>query len=157
MADKQNEGEKTLVHNRRARHEYFFEELHETGIELFGTEVKSLRLGQANLGDAYAVVRGGELYLLSMHISPYEKGNIFNREPMRDRRLLMHKREIRRLMGQVQQQGYSLIPVRVYLKNNRVKVELALARGKKLYDKREDDAERTAKREMERAFARNNE
>lgn len=145
--------EKTLVQNRRARHEYFFVEIFEAGIELFGTEVKSLRLGQANLGDAYAQVKDGELWLHSMHISPYEKGNIYNREPMRSRRLLMHKREIRRLGGQAQKQGFSLIPVRVFMKNNRVKVELALAKGKKLYDKREDAAERDAMRDMERAFA----
>lgn len=144
--------EKTLVQNRRARHEYFFEELHETGIELFGTEVKSLRLGQANIGDAYAQVKNGELWLHSMHVSPYEKGNIHNRDPLRSRKLLMHRREIRRLAGQVQLQGYALIPVRLYLKDNRVKVELALARGKKLFDKRADDADRTAKRQMERAF-----
>jgi SsrA-binding protein len=145
--------EKTLVQNRRARHEYFFEEIFEAGIELSGTEVKSLRQGKANMGDAYAQVKEGELFLRSMHISPYEQGNIYNREPLRDRRLLMHKREIRRLYGQVKQQGYSLIPVRLYLKNNNVKVELALAKGKKLYDKRDDDADRTAKRDMERAFA----
>ena len=144
--------EKTLVQNRRARHEYFFEELHETGIELFGTEVKSLRLGQANIGDAYAQVKNGELWLHSMHVSPYEKGNIHNRDPLRSRKLLMHRREIRRLAGQVQLQGYALIPVRLYLKDNRVKVELALARGKKLFDKRADDADRSAKRQMERAF-----
>ncbi len=149
--------EKTLVQNRRARHEYFLEELFETGIELSGTEVKSLRLGQANMGDAYAQVRDGQLWLHSMHISPYEKGNIYNREPMRSRKLLMHKREILRLGGQAQKQGYSLIPVRVYLKNNRVKLELALARGKKLYDKREDAAERDAKRDMERALSKRNE
>ena len=149
--------EKTLVHNRRARHEYFFEEIFETGIELSGTEVKSLRLGQANMGDSYAQVKDGELWLHSMHISPYEKGNIYNREPMRSRKLLMHKREIRRLGGQVQRQGYALVPVRLYLKNNRVKVELALAKGKKLYDKRDDAADRDAKRDMERAFARKNE
>lgn len=146
------QAEKTLVQNRRARHEYFFEELHETGIELFGTEVKSLRLGQANIGDAYAQVKNGELWLHSMHISPYEKGNIHNREPLRSRRLLMHGREIRRLAGQVQLQGYALIPVRLYLKGNRVKVELALARGKKLFDKRSTDTERSARRQMERAF-----
>jgi SsrA-binding protein len=145
--------EKTLVQNRRARHEYFFVEIFEAGIELFGTEVKSLRLGQANLGDAYAQVKGGELWLQSMHISPYEKGNIYNKEPLRSRRLLMHKREIRRLGGQAQKQGFSLIPVRVFMKNNHVKVELALAKGKKLYDKREDDADRSAQRDMERAFA----
>jgi SsrA-binding protein len=145
--------EKTLLQNRKARHEYFFEEIFEAGIELSGTEVKSLRLGQANMGDAYAQVKDGELYLLSMHISPYDKGNIYNREPMRNRKLLMHKREIRRLAGQVQQKGFSLIPVRLYLKDQRVKVELALAKGKHLYDKRDDDADRTAKRDMERAFA----
>jgi SsrA-binding protein len=145
--------EKTLVSNRKARHEYFFEEIFEAGIELSGTEVKSLRLGHANMGDAYAQVKDGELLLHSMNISPYDKGNIYNREPMRIRRLLMHKREIRRLGGQVQQKGYSLIPVRLYMKNNNVKVELALAKGKKLYDKREDDADRTAKRDMERAFS----
>jgi SsrA-binding protein len=149
--------EKTLVQNRRARHEYFLEELFEAGIELAGTEVKSLRLGQANMGDSYAQVKDGELWLHSMHISPYEKGNIYNKEPMRSRRLLMHKREIMRLGGQAQRQGYSLIPVRVYLKDNRVKIELALARGKKLYDKREDAAERDAKRDMERALSRKNE
>ena len=149
--------EKTLVQNRRARHGYFIEETFEAGIELSGTEVKSLRLGQANMGDAYAQVKDGELYLVSMHISPYDKGNIQNREPLRSRRLLMHKREIRRLGGQVQQKGYSLIPLRLYLKYNNVKVELALAKGKKLYDKREDDAERDAKRDMERAFTRKNE
>ena len=140
------------MQNRRARHEYFFEELHETGIELFGTEVKSLRLGQANIGDAYAQVKNGELWLHSMHISPYERGNIHNRDPLRSRKLLMHRREIRRLAGQVQLQGYALVPVRVYLKDNRVKVDLALARGKKLFDKRADDADRSAKRQMERAF-----
>jgi SsrA-binding protein len=148
------EHEKTLVHNRRARHEYFFEEVFEAGIELAGTEVKSLRLGKANMGDAYAQVKDGELYLYSLHISPYEKGSFSNREPLRPRKLLMHSREIRRLGGQVQQKGFTLIPVRLYLKNNRVKVELALARGKKLYDKREDDAERDAKRDMERALSR---
>ena len=147
--------EKTLAQNRRARHEYFFEEIYEAGIELFGTEVKSLRKGQANMGDAYAQVKDGELYLHSMHISPYEQGNIYNKEPMRSRKLLMHKNEIRRMAGQVKQQGYSLIPVRLYMKHNRVKVELALAKGKKLYDKRDSDAERTAKRTMERAFREN--
>jgi SsrA-binding protein len=154
MADK---AEKTLVQNRRARHEYFIEATFEAGMELAGTEVKSLRLGNANMGDAYASVKDGELFLHGMHVSSYEKGNIYNKEPLRSRRLLMHKREIRRLGAQVQQKGYSLIPLRLYLKGNRVKVELALARGKKLYDKREDDAERDAKRDMERAFAKGRE
>ena len=148
--------EKTLIQNRRARHEYFFEEIFEAGIELVGTEVKSLRLGQANMGDAYAQVKGGEMFLLSMHINAYEKGNIYNHDPLRSRKLLMHKREIRRLGGQVQQQGYALIPLRLYLKDHRVKVELALAKGKKLYDKRAVDADRSAKRTIERAFANDN-
>ncbi|MDD4797150.1 MAG: SsrA-binding protein SmpB [Eubacteriales bacterium] len=147
-------GEKTLVYNRRARHEYFIEETYEAGIELFGTEVKSLRLGKANMADAYAEVRDGQLWVQGMHISPYEKGNIYNRDPVRRRRLLMHKREIMRLMGQTQQKGYALIPLRLYLKDSLVKVELALAQGKKLYDKRATQAERDAKRDMERAFRR---
>ena len=151
MADK---GEKTLVTNRRARHDYFIEETYEAGIELVGTEVKSLRMGRANMGDAYAAVQSGELYVFGMHISPYEKGNIFNADPVRDRRLLMHGREIARIRGLVEQKGFSLIPLRLYLKNSRVKMELGLARGKKLYDKRQDAAERDAKRDIEKAFRR---
>lgn len=146
--------EKTLVYNRRARHEYFIEETYETGIELSGTEVKSLRLGKANMADSYAEVRNGELVVHSMHISPYEKGNIYNRDPLRSRRLLMHKREIMKLMGLTQQKGYALVPLRLYLKDGLVKMELALAQGKKLYDKRATQAERDAKRDVERAFRR---
>jgi len=146
------EAVKTLISNRRARHEYFIEETYEAGIELKGTEVKSLRMGKANLQDAYCLIRQGELWLAGAHISPYEKGNIFNGDPLRDRRLLMHKREIRRLQEVTQQKGMTLIPLRLYLKKGRVKLELAVARGKKLYDKRETDAQRSAKRDMERSL-----
>lgn len=146
------EAVKTLVSNRRARHEYYIEETFEAGIELKGTEVKSLRMGKANLQDAYCLIRHGELWLDGAHISPYDKGNIFNGDPLRDRRLLMHKREIRRLQEATQQKGMTLIPLRFYLKKGRVKVELAIARGKKLYDKRESDAKRSAQRDMARSI-----
>ncbi|MCL6477951.1 MAG: SsrA-binding protein SmpB [Peptococcaceae bacterium] len=143
--------EKTVTVNRKARHEYHIIESFEAGIELSGTEVKSLRAGKANLQDSYARVESGELLLYNMHISPYDQGNRFNHEPKRTRRLLMHKYEIMRLLGKVREKGLSLIPLKVYFKNGWAKVELALARGKKLYDRREDMAERDAKREMERA------
>lgn len=142
--------EKTITVNRKARHEYHIEETFEAGIELTGTEVKSLRAGRANLQDSYARVENSELLLYNMHISPFEQGNRFNHEPKRTRRLLMHKYEIMRLLGKVREKGFSLIPLRVYFKNGWVKVELALARGKKLYDKRQDIAERDARRDMER-------
>ncbi len=143
--------EKTVTVNRKARHEYHVIEAYEAGMELKGTEVKSLRAGKANLQDSYARVENGELLLYNMHISPYDQGNRFNHDPKRARRLLMHKQEIMRLLGKVREKGFSLIPLRVYFKNGRAKVELALARGKKLYDRREDMAERDARREMERA------
>ncbi|MFZ5648908.1 MAG: SsrA-binding protein SmpB [Bacillota bacterium] len=143
--------EKTVTVNRRARHEYHILESFEAGIELTGTEVKSLRAGKANLQDSYARVENGELLLYNMHISPYDQGNRFNHDPKRTRRLLMHKFEIMRLLGKVREKGFSVIPLKVYFKNGWAKVELALARGKKLYDRREDVAERDAKREMERA------
>ncbi|MFZ5649867.1 MAG: SsrA-binding protein SmpB [Bacillota bacterium] len=143
--------EKTVTVNRRARHEYHIIESFEAGIELSGTEVKSLRAGKANLQDSYARVENGDLLLYNMHISPYDQGNRFNHEPKRTRRLLMHKFEIMRLLGKVREKGFSLIPLKIYFKNGWAKVELALARGKKLYDRREDMAERDAKREMERA------
>ncbi|MDD3243176.1 MAG: SsrA-binding protein SmpB [Eubacteriales bacterium] len=148
----EKEREKTLVYNRRARHEYFIEETYETGLELCGTEVKSLRMGKANLGDAYAEIKGAEVWVQSMHISPYEKGNVFNRDPLRSRKLLMHKREITKLIGLTQQKGYTLIPLRLYLKGSLVKLELGLARGKKLYDKRASAAERDARRDAARAM-----
>ncbi|MBR5540222.1 MAG: SsrA-binding protein SmpB [Clostridia bacterium] len=144
---------KTIAENRKAFHDYFVEESMEAGIELCGTEVKSLRKGAVNLKDSWCSVDNGELFIKGMHISPYEQGNIFNRDPMRVRRLLMHRREIMRLYGLLkQQQGLTLIPLSLYFKGSRVKVQLGLCRGKKLYDKREDAARRDMKREAERAL-----
>lgn len=145
-------GIKTITLNKKARHDYFVEETFEAGIELYGTEVKSLRLGQVNLRDCWCDVVDGELYVKQMHISPYEKGNIFNRDPLRPRRLLMHKKEILVLFGKIQQQGYTLVPLSLYFKNAKVKVQLGLCKGKKLYDKRSDMARRDAAREMDRAL-----
>ncbi len=142
---------KTIADNRKARHEYFVLESFEAGIELFGTEVKSIRAGSVNLKDSWCDIEGGEIFLKGAHISPYEKGNIFNRDPLRVRRLLMHKREILRLFGEVKQQGLTLIPLSMYFKGSRVKVAVGLCRGKKLYDKRAVSAERSAKRDIERA------
>ncbi len=142
---------KTITENRKARHEYFVLESMETGIELVGTEVKSLRQGQVNLKDSWCSIDNGELFIKGMHISPYEKGNIFNRDPMRVRKLLMHKNEINRLFGKVKQDGLTLIPLSLYFKGSRVKVQLGLCKGKKLYDKREDAAKKDAKRQIERA------
>lgn len=141
---------KLLAQNRQARHDYFIEETYECGIELVGTEVKSLRAGQCNLKDSYASVTNGEVFVKQMHISPYEKGNIFNRDPMRVRKLLLHKAEIRKLIGKTKEAGYALIPLKVYLNGSRIKLELALARGKKNYDKRAAEAERAAKRSIDR-------
>ncbi len=139
-----------LAQNRAARHEYFIEDTYECGIALAGTEVKSIRAGKVNLKDCYAAVKNGELFVIGMHISPYEQGNIFNRDPFRHRKLLMHKSEIRKLQALSQADGYSLIPLRLYLKDGRVKLELAVAKGKKLYDKRHSIAERDARRDMDR-------
>jgi len=143
---------KVLARNREAYHEYFVEEEMEAGIELCGTEVKSVRQGTLNLKDAWCGIKDGELLINQMHISPYEHGNIFNRDPRRTRRLLMHKREIMRLFGKVKQDGYALIPLSVYLKGSRVKVNVGLCKGKKLYDKRQSAAERDAKRQIDRAM-----
>ncbi|MEA4847112.1 MAG: SsrA-binding protein SmpB [Clostridiaceae bacterium] len=143
---------KTIAQNKKARHEYFIEDTYEAGIELSGTEVKSIRKGSVNLKDSYAAVDKGQIYVYNMHISPYEQGNIFNKDPMRIRRLLLHKSEINKLIGYVQQKGYTLIPLSIYLKGSLVKVQLAIAKGKELHDKRHDIAERDAKREMERQF-----
>ena len=143
-------GIKPVAQNRKARHEYFIEDTYECGIELVGTEVKSIRAGKVNLKDAYAQIKGGQAYVIGMHISPYEQGNIFNRDPFRQRRLLLHKSEIRKLLALSQADGYSLIPLQLYLKDGLVKLELAVAKGKKLYDKRHTMAERDAKRDMER-------
>ena len=143
---------KVIAQNRKARHDYFIEETFEAGIVLAGTEVKSIRLGKVNLRDSYADIRNSEVFLNNMHISPYEKGNIANKDPMRSRKLVLHKREINRLLGYVQQKGLTLIPLRVYLKGDLVKVELAVARGKKQYDRRQDIARRDAQRDIDRAF-----
>lgn len=146
---------KTISENRKARHEYFVLESMETGIELMGTEVKSLRMGQVNLKDSWCSIDNGELFIKGMHISPYEKGNIFNRDPMRVRKLLMHRKEINRLFGKVKQDGLTLIPLSLYFKGSIVKVQLGLCKGKKLYDKREDAAKKDAKRQIERAVKNN--
>ncbi len=143
-------GVKQIAANRKAFHDYFIEDKLEAGIELAGTEVKSIRQGSVNLKDSFCAVKDGELYLYGMHISPYEKGNIFNKDPRRTRRLLVHKREIWKLQARAQQDGYAIIPLSLYFSGPRVKVEIALAKGKKLYDKREAAAQRDAKREMDR-------
>jgi SsrA-binding protein len=145
-------GIKLVAKNQKARHEYFIEETFEAGIELVGTEVKSVRAGTISLKESWCQIKDGEIFIKQLHIAPYEKGNIFNKDPLRPRRLLMHKREINRLFGKVKQDGFSIIPLSVYLKNSRVKVEIALCRGKKLYDKRDDAAVRDAKRQIDRAM-----
>ncbi len=142
---------KLISNNKKAYHDYFIDEKIEAGIELFGTEVKSVRAGTVNLKDSYVSLKTGEAILIGMHISPYEQGNIFNRDPLRERRLLLHKKEIMRLIGKTKEKGYSLIPLQVYFSGSKVKIELGLARGKKAYDKRDSIAERDAKRNMERA------
>lgn len=142
---------KTIAQNKKARHDYFVVETYEAGIELCGTEVKSLRAGRVNLKDSWCSIVDGEIFVNGMHISPYEQGNIFNRDPMRVRKLLMHKKEILKLYGTVKQTGYSLIPISLYFKDSKVKLQVGLCKGKKLYDKRADMAERSAKRDMERA------
>ena len=147
---------KVVAKNSKAYHDYFIEDKYEAGIELAGTEVKSIRLGHVNLKDSFCVVKDGEMSVIGMHISPYETGNIFNKDPMRQRRLLMHKREILRLFARIRQDGYSLIPLSIYFRGPRVKLELGLAKGKKLYDKRDSAAARDAKREMDRAIKSRN-
>lgn len=144
-------GTKTVTENRKARHEFFVLETLEAGIELYGTEVKSVRAGSVSLKESWCEVRGGEIFVKQMNISPYERGNIFNRDPVRDRRLLLHKKEIARLFEQVKLQGLTLIPLSVYFKDSRVKIAVGLCKGKKLYDKREVAAQKDAQREMERA------
>ena len=144
------ENVKVIAQNRKARHDYFIEETYEAGIALKGTEVKSIRGGKINLKDGYAKVENSEVFLYNVHISPYEQGNIFNTDPLRVRKLLLHKREIRKLIGYVQQKGYSLIPLRAYLKSGKVKIELAVARGKAQYDKRETIARRDADRRIQK-------
>lgn len=146
----------TITLNRKAFHDYFVEETYEAGIELFGTEVKSLRQGAVNLKDSWCDIENGEMFIKHMHISPYEKGNIFNKDPLRSRKLLLHKREIMRLLGYVKQDGYSLIVLSLYFKGSRVKASVGLCKGKKLYDKRADMAKRDAKRDIDRALKEKN-
>ena len=143
---------RVITQNKKAWHDYFVDEKIEAGVELFGTEVKSLRQGAVNLKDSYCSFKNGEIFALGVHISPYEKGNIFNREPLRPKRLLMHKREIIKLAGKAAEKGYSVIPLSLYFVGSRVKMEIGLCRGKKLYDKREDMARASAKRDIERAY-----
>ena len=148
-------GTKQVAANKKAWHDYFVEEKYEAGIELAGTEVKSIRQGHINLKDSYCTFKDGEIFVRGMHISPYEKGNIFNKDPLRVRKLLMHKKEIIQLFSKTKQDGYSVIPLAVYFKSSRVKLEIGLCKGKKLYDKRADAAQRDAKRSIDRAVKSN--
>ncbi|RSK28524.1 SsrA-binding protein SmpB [Bacillus sp. HMF5848] len=143
---------KLVAQNKKAYHDYFIEDTYETGIVLQGTEIKSIRAGRANLRDSFARVQNGEVFLHNMHVSPYEQGNRFNHEPLRTRKLLLHKKEISKLIGITKEQGYSLVPLKLYLKNGYAKLLLGVAKGKKMYDKREDLKKKDAKREIERAF-----
>ena len=145
-------GTKQVAANKKAWHDYFVEEKYEAGIELAGTEVKSIRQGHINLKDSYCTFKDGEIFVRGMHISPYEKGNIFNKDPLRERKLLMHRYEINKLKGKIQEKGYTLVPLQVYFKGSLVKVEIGLARGKKLYDKRADIAKKDQRRELEKEF-----
>ena len=147
---------KLIANNKKAYHDYFIDDKFEAGIELFGTEVKSIRMGKCSIKESFVKIEDGQVYVYGMHISPYEKGNIFNKDPLRVRKLLLHRLEIRRLTGKIREKGYTLVPLQVYFKGSLVKVELGLARGKKLYDKREDIAKKDAKREMERDFKAKN-
>ena len=149
------QSQKTIAENRKARHDYFVIEVYEAGVELFGTEVKSLRRGTVNLKDSYCEVDRGELFALGIHISPYEQGNIFNKDPLRPKKLLMHKKEIMKLAGLVSRDGYTLVPLSLYFKGSRVKLALGLCKGKKLYDKREDIAKKDANRDIERHMKNN--
>lgn len=143
---------KLVANNKKAYHDYFIDEKYEAGIELFGTEVKSIRMGKCSVKEAFVKIDRGEVYVCSMHISPYEKGNIFNKDPLRVRRLLLHKYEIMKLNGKIAEKGYTLVPLQVYFKGSLVKVEVGLARGKKLYDKRADIAKKDQRRELEKEF-----
>jgi len=149
------EEKRVVAQNRKARHDYFIEQTIEAGIVLSGTEVKSIRAGKVSLKDSYANVKNGEVFIYGMHISPYEQGNIFNKDPLRDRKLLLHRAEINKLIGYIQQKGMTLVPLEVYFKNGKVKIELGIAKGKKLYDKREDIAKRDALREIDRRLKEN--
>ena len=143
---------KLIANNKKAYHDYFIDDKYETGIELFGTEVQSIRMGKCSIKEAFVRIQNGEVYIYGMHVNPYEKGNIFNKDPLRPRKLLMHKAEINKLTGKIAEKGFTLVPLQVYLKGSLVKVEIGLARGKKLYDKREDIAKKDQRRELEREF-----
>ena len=147
-----NEAMKLVANNKKAYHDYFIEEKYECGIALHGTEVKSLRMGKCSIKEAFIRIENGEVFVYGMHVSPYEKGNIFNKDPLRVKKLLLHKQEIHKLLGKIKEKGYTLVPLQVYFSNGRAKVEIGLARGKKLYDKREDIAKKDARRETEREF-----
>ena len=149
---KQKEPQKLIANNKKAYHDFFIDETFETGVVLHGTEVKSMRMGKCSIKESFIRIENGEVFVYGMHVSPYEKGNIFNKDPERVRRLLMHRYEINKLAGKVAEKGYTLVPLQVYFKDGRVKVEIGLARGKKLYDKREDIAKKDARREVEREF-----
>ena len=143
---------KLVANNKKAYHDYFIDDKYETGIELYGTEVKSIRMGKCSIKEAFVRIENGQVYIYGMHISPYEKGNIFNKDPLRPRKLLMHKKEIQKMVGKIAQKGYTIVPVEVYFKGSLVKVQVALAKGKKLYDKRQDIAKKDQRREAERDF-----
>ena len=143
---------KLIANNKKAYHDYFIEDKYEAGLALFGTEIKSLRMGKCSIKESYIRIENGEVFIVGMHISPYEKGNIFNKDPLRTRKLLLHRQEIRKLAGKLTEQGYTIVPLQVYLKGSLVKVEIGLAKGKKLYDKRQDIAKKDMKREAERDF-----
>ena len=147
-----SEAVKLIANNKKARHDYFIEEVFEAGIALHGTEVKSLRMGQCSIKEAFIGIQNGEVFIHRMHINPYEKGNIFNKDPLRVRKLLLHKNEINKMMGQIKIKGYTIVPLKVYLKGSLVKVEIGLARGKKLYDKRQDITKKDQEREARRDF-----
>ena len=149
---KQKEPQKLIANNKKAYHDFFIDETFETGVVLHGTEVKSMRMGKCSIKESFIRIENGEVFVYGMHVSPYEKGNIFNKDPLRVKKLLMHRYEINKLAGKVAETGYTLVPLQVYFKDGRVKVEIGLARGKKLYDKREDIAKKDARREVEREF-----
>ena len=152
----QKEPQKLIANNKKAYHEYFIEETFEAGVSLHGTEVKSMRMGKCSIKESFIRIEDGEIFVYGMHVSPYEKGNIFNKDPLRVKKLLMHKYEINKLAGKVGEKGYTLVPLQVYFKNGRVKTQIGLARGKKLYDKRESIAKKDQRREMEREFKARN-
>ena len=146
------ETQKLIAKNKKAYHDYFIDETYEAGIALHGTEVKSMRMGKCSVKESFIRIENGEVFVYGMHVSPYEKGNIFNKDPLRVKKLLLHKQEINKLLGKIKEKGYTLVPLQVYFKNGKAKVEIGLARGKKLYDKREDIAKKDARRETEREF-----